>query len=170
MILHTYTRSHYKILAYIHFSSVTGSAPRTLFVQIMSDEFGDSHLEMAFPSEAALESEPSEEHRSIPYQCLSDMIPDFKRVLKNIAEDITELSKLSFMCDMNLTDSKQERLTALDILRKQVQKGNFAHDNIVPLERLLKDIDRCDLAPKHIEPYKQKYGEHTTSKGKWFYV
>jgi hypothetical protein len=130
----------------------------------MSDEFGDSHLEMGFPSEASLESESSEEHRSIPYQCLSDMIPDFKRVLKNIAEDITELSKLSFMCDMNLTDSKP---AALEILWKQVQKGKFAHDNIEPLERLLKDIDRCDLASKHIEPYKKKYGEHTTSKGKW---
>ena len=128
-------------------------------MQIMASEFGDSE---------ALESEPSEEHRSIPCQCLSDMFPDFKRALKNIADDITELSKLTFMCDMNLTDTKQEKSTALEILWKQVQKGNFAHDNIEPLERLLKDIDRCDLASKHIEPYKQKYGEHTTSKGEWF--
>ena len=130
-------------------------------------EFGDSHLEMGFPSETP---EPIEEHRSIPCQCLSDMIPDFKRVLKNIAEDITDISKLTFMCDMNLTDTKQEKPTALEILQKQLQKGIFAHDNIEPLERLLKkDIDRCDLASKYIEPYKQKYGEHTTSKGKWVY-
>ena len=132
-------------------------------------EFGDNHLEMGFPSET-LEPESSEEHRSIPYQCLSDMIPDFRRVLKNIAEDITDISKLTFMCDMNLTDTKQEKPTALEILQKQLQKGIFAHDNIEPLEQLLKkDIDRCDLASKYIEPYKQKYGEHTTSKGKWNY-
>ena len=131
-------------------------------------EFGDSHLEMGFPSET-LESEPSEEHRSIPCQCLSDMIPDFKRVLKNIAEDITEIPMLMFMCDINLMDTRRETPTALEILWKQWRKGIFAHDNIEPLERLLKDIDRCDLASKYIEPYKQKYGEHTTSKGKWIY-
>ena len=129
----------------------------------MASEYDDSQLGIG-----ALESEASEEHRSIPCQCLSDMFPDFKRVLKNVAEDITDLSTLSFMCDMNLTDTKLEKSTALAILWKQVQKGKFAHDNIEPLERLLTDIDRCDLASKHIEPYKQKYGEHTTSKGKWF--
>ena len=102
----------------------------------------------------------------LPYQSLSNMIPDFRHVLKNIADDITEISTLVFMCDMNLMDTKQEKLTALEILWKQCQKGIFAHDNIEPLERLLKDIDRCDLASKYVEPYKQKYGKHTTSKGK----
>lgn len=138
-------------------------ARETVLLQAMASEYGDSQLEIG-----ALESEASEEHRSIPCQCLSDMFPDFKRVLKNVAEDITDLSTLTFMCDMNLTDTKLEKSTALAILWKQVQKGKFAHDNIEPLERLLTDIDRCDLASKHIEPYKQKYGEHTTSKGKCF--
>ena len=129
------------------------------------ESFGDSQQESGFPS-AAMESEPSEEHRPIPCQCLADMIPDFKRVLKNTADDITELSKLTFMSDTGPTSIKGEKLTALDILWKQVQKGKFAHDNVEPLERLLKDIDRCDLVSQHIDPYKQKYGEHTTSRGK----
>ena len=135
----------------------------------MASEFGESQQEIGLTSDA-LESEPSEEHRSIPCQCLSDMIPDFKRALKNIAEDITELPKLNFMSDTNPTDVAGQKLTALDVLWKQVKKGKFAHDNIEPLECLLKDIDRCDLASKHIEPYKQKYGEHTTSRGKYCFI
>ena len=133
------------------------------------ESFGDSQQESGFLN-TATESEPSEEHRSIPCQCLSDMIPDFKRVLKNIADDITELSKLTFMCDMSHTGIKGEKLTALDILSKQYQKGKFAHDNIEPLERLLTDIDRCDLASKHIEQYKKTYGEHTVSRRKCYEV
>ena len=135
------------------------------------DGLGDTRSqqqETGFPSAVAMESvEPSENFRSIPCQCLSDMIPDFKRVLKDIADDITELSKLIFMCDMMslMSDNKREKTTALEILCSQYQKGKFAHDNIEPLERLLTDIDRCDLTSKYIEPYKQKYGEHTTSKG-----
>ena len=112
-----------------------------------------------------------EENHSIPCQCQSDtMLGDFKRVVKNIADDINDLSKLTFMCDVDRSNAKGDKLTALDVLRKQVQKGTFAQDNVAPLERLLKDIDRCDLVSKHIEPYKQTYGEHAVSRGKWRYL
>ena len=103
----------------------------------------------------------TEEHPgSIPHQydhLSADMIPDFKLMVKNIAEDINDLSKLTYMCSMN--NSGTER-TALDILRKLEQKGEFAHDNVLPLEGLVKRIDRCDLVSKHIELYKQKYGHY----------
>ena len=112
-------------------------------------------------------NEQDMESKSIPCQFLSDMMPgDFKRVVKNIADDIHDLTKLTFMCDIDRSGAKGDRLTALSVLWKQVQKGKFAQDNILPLERLLKDIDRCDLVSKHIEPYKQKYGEHNVSRGK----
>ena len=117
------------------------------------------------------ENEQDMESQSIPCQCLSDtMAGDFKRVVKDIADDIHDLTKLTFMCDVDRLGAKGDKLTALDVLWKQVQKGIFAQDNILPLERLLKDIDRCELVSKHIEPYKQKYGEYNVSRGKRRYL
>ena len=108
----------------------------------------------------------SDERQPIPYLCQSDMVLHFKQVVKNIADDIDKPDKLMFMCDM-MYKSFGIRASALDILWKQVEKGKFAHDNIQPLECLLTDIDRCDLITKHIDPYKQKYGEHTERRGKF---
>ena len=129
------------------------------------ERFEDSlhHQEAEFSSLSVMETE---EHGPIPCQCLSDMIPDFKRVVKNIADHINDISKLTFMCDVEHTGPKENKLTALEILWKQVQKGRFAHDNVSPLESLLKDIDRCDLVSKYVVPYKQKYGEHAVTGGK----
>ena len=97
----------------------------------------------------------TEEHRAIPCKCdhlLTDVKPEFKRMVTNIAGDITEndLDNLKYMCDM--TTEK----TALDVLRKLQQRGKFAHHNVGPLEELLKSIERCDLVSKYIESYKQK--------------
>ena len=82
-------------------------------------------------------------------------------MVKNIAEDINNLSKLMYMCGMNSTGSDRDKLTALDILWKLEKQGKFSHNNVGPLVSLLRGIDRCDLVTKHIEPYKHKYaGEH----------
>ena len=89
------------------------------------------------------------------------MFEDFKLMVKSIAEDINNLSKLMYMCGMNSTASDRDKMTALDILWKLEKQGKFAHNNVGPLESLLRDIDRCDLVTKHIEPYKHKYaGEY----------
>jgi hypothetical protein len=85
------------------------------------------------------------------------MVVDFKLMVKNIAEDINDLSKLMYMRGMNNTGSDRDKINALDILWKLEKQGEFAHNNVGPLESLLRDIDRCDLVTKHIEPYKQKY-------------
>ena len=132
----------------------------------------DSHQTFDFTTES------EEEHRCIllPSQCLSDMQAefedDFKRMVMNIAEDINDLSTLAYMCDVSMdqTTSKGEKLTALDILRKQIRKGKFACDNVAPLEKLLTDIVRCDLVTKYIVSYKQKYGEHATSRSEYCMV
>lgn len=89
------------------------------------------------------------------------MLEDFKLMVKNIAEDINDLSKLMYMCGMNNTGSDRDKMTALDIFWKLEKRGKFAHDNVGPLESLSRSIDRCDLVTKHIEPYKQKYGRFT---------
>ena len=96
--------------------------------------------------------------RSISNPDKTMMLEDFKLMVKNITEDINDLSKLMYMCGMNNTGSDRDKLTALDIFWKLEKRGKFAHDNVRPLESLLRRIDRCDLVTKHIEPYKQKYG------------
>ena len=80
-------------------------------------------------------TELEEHYTSIP---LTEMMPDFKRLVKNVANDMhsNDLSNLTYMCDEHQTSCKGERLPALDVLRKQQQKGRFAHDNIEPLEIL----------------------------------
>ena len=104
-------------------------------------------------------AEGDEQSYTTPYQCISDrdMMAEFKLVVKNTADDINDTSKLTYMCDMNQTSSKGEKTSALDVFRKLEQKGNFAYNNIGPLEQLLRYIDRFDLVTKHIHPYKQKY-------------
>ena len=98
-----------------------------------------------------------EANQSIPNP---DKREDYKLMIKNIAENITnpdDLSKLTYMCDISNTGSERDT-PVLDIFRKLERKGKFAHDNVRPLEDLLTNIDRYDLVTKHIEPYKQKYG------------
>ena len=93
------------------------------------------------------------------------MFEDFKLMVKNIAEDINNLSKLMYMCGMNSTASDRDKVTTLDILWKLEKQGKFAYSNIGPLESLLRDIDRCDLVTKHIEPYRHKYaGEYIITR------
>ena len=101
-----------------------------------------------------------------PYQVISDrsMMEEFKLMVKNTADDINDIFKLTYMCNMNQTSSKGEDFSALDVFRKLEQKGYFAYNNIGPLEQLLVNIDRCDLVTKHIDPYKQTYGEYATSR------
>ena len=94
-----------------------------------------------------------------------DTRPDFKRMVMNVADDIRvhELSKLRYLCGET---QKGEDLSVLDHLQKLIEKGRFSHDNVEPLEGLLKAIDRCDLLTKHIEPYKEKYEEFVKRKRK----
>ena len=110
-----------------------------------------------------------EGNRTISKLDKTTMFEDFKLIVKNTAEDINNLSKLMYMCGMNNTGSDGDKMTPLDILWKLEKRGKFAHDNIGPLESLLRSIDRCDLVTKHIEPYKQKYGrfagENTNTQG-----
>lgn len=98
------------------------------------------------------------------------MASDFKRVVKDIAEQIDDIPKLAFMCDEDYANIKSGKLTALDILWRQVIRGSFSHDNIKPLEQLMKDIDRYDLIAKYINPHEQTYMKPTTSigPGKYF--
>ena len=99
-----------------------------------------------------------EENRSTFSPDKTTMLDDSKLMVKNIAEDINNLPKLMYMCGMNNTGNDRDKMTALDVFWKLEKKGKFAHDNVGPLENLLRSIDRCDLVTKHIEPYKQKYG------------
>lgn len=104
----------------------------------------------------------------IAVPCLSHMIPEFKHVLNDIADEITvnQLSTLAFMYNVNLTSNQGEKLTALDILWKLIQKGTFAYDNTEPLKKLLGNIERYDLMARFVEPYQEKYGEQTKSSCK----
>ena len=119
-------------------------------------------------SECTNATASEESYISIPLTEIMGMPTDFKRLVKNVANDLhsKDLPKLTYMCDEHQTSCKGEGLPALDVLRKQQQKGRFAHDNIEPLESLLEDIDRHDLVKKYTEPYKRKYGEHAVNRGK----
>lgn len=93
-----------------------------------------------------------------PIMCQSDIRTYFKILVKNIADDITDLEKLRYMSDAVQTGQVKSQ-SALDILWVLERKGKFAYNNIGPLEKLLQDVDRCDLVSKYIVPYKQTYGE-----------
>lgn len=97
-----------------------------------------------------------EENQPIPNTTMSE---DFKLMIKNITEDINDLSTLTYMCGVNNTGPDRDKTTALDVFWKLEKRGEFAHDNVKPLESLLKRISRYDLVTKHVEPYKQKYGQ-----------
>ena len=99
-----------------------------------------------------------EGNQSISNPDKTTMLEDFKLMVKSVAEDTNDLSTLTYMCGLSNTGPDRDKMTTLDIFWMLEKRGKFAHDNVGPLESLLKRISRYDLVTKHVEPYKQKYG------------
>lgn len=83
----------------------------------------------------------------------------FKVLVKDIANNLSseDLEKLSFFCGVSLGEGEKRPKSALDLLWDMLRKGKFSHTSPEGMEKLLRDIDRCDLITTHLDPFKEKY-------------
>lgn len=83
----------------------------------------------------------------------------FKVVVKDIANQLSseDMVKLRFFCGGSLEEGENKHRSALDLLWDMLRKGKFSHTNPEGMEKLLRDIDRCDLITMHLEGYKERY-------------
>ena len=98
------------------------------------------------------------------YQC-DDIVSDFKRLVVQLAgsiDDEDSRKKIRYLYKDKLGHG-YEKMNALEVLEKLEEKGVFSARNVHPLENLLKDSDHHDLIETHLEPFRSKYAQGTST-------
>ena len=72
-------------------------------------------------------------------------------------EDIKKCSFLYQIPDDSAT-------TGLDALGYLMNKGTFSHSNIDALEKVLEDIDRCELVSDFVGKYREEHAVNTAGE------
>ena len=78
----------------------------------------------------------------------------FKKLITSIAEDLGR-EDVETICFMYSMPKESYSCSALKILARLENDGEFSPGDIQPLQKLLEDIKRQDICSKHIEKYQQ---------------
>lgn len=81
----------------------------------------------------------------------------WKTLIPNIASELAPASVASIRYTTNCPPAAANE-EAVDVLWRLEMRGEFSYCNVEPLDRLLRGVNRHDLADRYLGEYRRQYG------------